>query len=89
MATNGSTEVQAQPIRERLGSMLKTMHHHTPEGGLQQVEEAMHCIATDIDKLEGNYLHRAVKLVNDILRLALKADANFSNQTYQNFVVEA
>ena len=53
------------------------------------MEEAMLCITTGIDKLDGNYLHRAVKSVNDISRLALKADANYSNQAYQNFVVEA
>ena len=29
MATNGSTEIQAQPMRERLGNILKTLHHHT------------------------------------------------------------
>ena len=89
MVINGSTEVQAQPIRERLGDMLKTMQQHTPDGGLKEVEEAKLCITTGVDKLDGEHLHRAVRVVNDILRLALKADANFPNQAYQNFVVEA
>ncbi len=40
-------------------------------------------------QLDGDHLHRAVRVVNDILRLALKADASFSNQAYHNFVVEA
>ena len=44
MVTNGTTEVQAQPIRERLGDMLKTMQQHTPDGGLKEVEEAKLCV---------------------------------------------
>ena len=60
MVTNCTTEVQAQPIRERLGGMLKTMQQHTPDGGLKEVEEAKLCITTGIDKLDGENLHRAV-----------------------------
>ena len=32
MATNGTTEDQAQPLRERLGAMLKVMLQRTPRG---------------------------------------------------------
>ena len=52
------------------------------------MEEAKLKISTGIDQLDGKQLHRVVRVVNDILRLALKADADFLNKAYRDFVVE-
>ena len=87
--SNGAAEEQVQATRGRLGGMMMKMQQFTPENSLKQVEEAKQFVDNGINQLNGDQLHLAVKAVNEVLRLGLRADANFSNQAYHNFVVEA
>ena len=87
--SNGATEEQMQATRGRLGDMMKKMQQFTPETGLKEVEEAKQHVDIGINQLNGDQLHLAVKAVNEVLRLGLRADASFSNQAYHKFVVEA
>ena len=69
--------------------MMMKMQQFTPENGHKEVEEAKQFVDNGINQLNGDQLHLAVKAVNEVLRLGLRADASFSNQAYHNFVVEA
>ena len=69
-----------QATRGRLGDMMKKMQQFTPENGLKEVEEAKQLVDIGINQRNGDQLHLAVKAVNEVLRLGLRADADFSNQ---------